>query len=72
MPRERKAKRADFERMKRLSRPRGPAWGPHARKIDHAKTEHAKQQTKDMAWWHRATVAPCAINCFVVAIIRIF
>jgi len=72
MLRERKAKRVDFERMKRLSRPRGLAWGPHARKLDRAKTKHKKQQTSDVSWWHHATFVPCAINCFVVAIVRIF
>jgi len=34
---------ADFELMKRWSRPRGLAWGPHARKLDHAETECEKQ-----------------------------
>ena len=61
---ERKAKRANFERMKRLSRPRGLAWQPHARKLDHAKTEREKQQTKDVAQWHHATLVPCATNFF--------
>ena len=72
MSRERKAKRADFKRMKRLSRPRGLAWGPHARKLERAKTEREKQQTKDVARWHRATLVLCTINCFVMAIVRIF
>ena len=39
----------DFELMKRWSTPRGLTWGPHARKLNPAKIEREKQQTRDVA-----------------------
>ena len=62
MSRERKAKRVDFEQMKRLSRLKGLARGPHARKVDRAKIEHEKQQTRELARWYRATLIHARLN----------
>jgi len=50
---ERRAKRAGFERMKRLSMPRGLAWEPHARKLDHARPEREERHSSEVARWNR-------------------
>lgn len=70
MPRKRRAKKADFKLRKRLSRPRGLAWGPHPRQPSHAKEESQDQRTRKVARWHhvvwhdRATLVSSATKLF--------
>jgi len=65
---ERMAKKANFKIRKKLSRPRGLAWGPHTRKPGCAKPKSQEQPTREVAWWHCAerhdcvTLVPCAIK----------
>jgi len=76
MPRERKVKKADFKLKRRLSRPMGLAWRPHARYRIRAKQgtqEYAGQGCSRVALCHVAQpcyISSCAFNYLVVAAVR--
>ena len=57
---ERRAKKANFKLRKRLSRPRGLAWVPHAEKVGRAKPKSQEQLIREVARWHSATLLPCS------------